>query len=370
MHLIYLVHSLDIGGTERLVVDLVRRFRMESEVTVCCLDHAGVWGEELSREGVPVTTIGRKPGIDVAAVWRLGKLFRRHCHVLVHCHQYPAFFYGVLGAFFAPGASVLFTEHGRAYPDIVSRRRRLVNRLLVRRTARLTSVSHAVKEALVALDGMPADRIRVIHNGIDPERYIIREDVATAQRMALGVGRGELVVGTLGRLDPVKDHLTLLRAFAQVRAAVPEARLLIAGDGETRSSLEEAVQSLHLGKAVSLLGFRTDVSQLLAAFDVFVLPSRNESMPVTVLEAMAAGLPVVATAVGDIPKIVVNEVTARLCQPADPDSLADVLIQLLRDSALRRRMGLAGQERLKQYFTTDRMVDDYRAIYRELVARD
>lgn len=370
MRLMQLVLSLEIGGTERLVVDLARRLRGETEIALCCLDRLGVWGEELQREGIPLYCLQRRHGVDLRAVWRLGGMLRRQRIDLLHCHQYSAFFYGALASVLSPSTKVLFTEHGRAYPDIVSRKRALGNRLLAPLADGITSVSQAVKLALVNLEQLPARRIQVVYNGVEPRLYTVPPETAAVQRAALGIAPNELAIGTVGRLDPVKDHLTLIEAFVIVRRQLPQVKLFIVGDGEMRATLERAIRLHHLEQAVSILGFRADIPLLLSAFDVFALASRNEGMPVTILEAMAAGLPVVATAVGDNPSIVEDGTTGRLCPSEQPGQFAQGLIELLRDESARRRMGIAGRERLLQRFTSERMLKQYRSIYDSLMEND
>jgi sugar transferase (PEP-CTERM/EpsH1 system associated) len=369
MRVMYVVHHLDIGGTERLVVDMARTMRAQHDIetSVCCLDKLGTWGEDLRLEGIPTHCVDRQPGLDLKAAWRLSRVLRRQRVDVMHCHQYPAFFYGAIASLFAPATKVIFTEHGRAYPDHVSSKRAWANRWVLRRwTDAITSVSHTVKRCLVELERFPDERIEVIPNGIEPQRYIAAADAGATQRAALGIGRDELVVGIVGRLDPVKDHVTLLHAFARVYHEMPHARLFIVGDGETRCELEALTQSLQLTPAVRFLGFRSDVPALLPAFDVFCLSSRMESLPVAVLEAMATGLPVVATAVGDVPRVVEDGVTGRLCPPGDVEQLAESLRILLLRPRWRQRMGAAGRERVQQHFTRERMLERYKDVYRRV----
>jgi len=288
---------------------------------------------------------------------------------LLHCHQYTSFFYGALASVFSPATRVLFTEHGRGYPDIVSLKRKLANRVLVRLADGMTCVSNAVKQALVTLEGMPAERIEIIYNGVDTQRYAVSALPQLALRADLGITGEKLIVGTVGRLDPVKDHSMLLRAFASVHARIPRAHLVIVGDGEMRHTLEQLARALHIEHAVSFLGFRSDVPRLLGLYDVFALSSHNEGMPVTILEAMSAAVPVVATAVGDNPYVVVDGITGIICPPENSASFADALTSLLEDPIKRQRMGDAGRQRVLREFTTERMANNYWHVYEMLTRR-
>ena len=369
LRLMYLVHSLEVGGTERLILDLVQQYRAEAVVSVCCLDRPGPWGEALRHRGIPVHCLKRQPGIDLGVVWRLGRLLRWERVSLLHCHQYTSFFYGALASLFSPATRVLFTEHGRAYPDIVSLKRRLANRVLVRLADGMTCVSNAVKQALVTLEGLPAERIEIIYNGVDTQRYAVFTLSRQALHAELGIAGEDLIVGTVGRLDPVKDHPMLLRAFARVHARIPRTHLVIVGDGAMRDTLEQLARALRIEHAVSFLGFRSDVPRLLGLYDVFALSSHNEGMPVTILEAMSAAVPVVATAVGDNPYVVVDGITGIICPPEDAASFADALTSLLEDPSKRQRMGNAGRQRVLREFTAERMAHNYWQVYEMLTRR-
>ena len=175
------------------------------------------------------------------------------------------------------------------------------------------------------------------------------------------------MVGSLGRLHPQKGFSDLLTAFAQVRQRIPSVRLFVAGDGELRDDLEAQARSLGMAAVVTFAGVRADVSEVLAALDVFVLPSLWEGMPNAVLEAMASGLPVVATAVGGTPEVVVDGVTGLLVPPQDPGALAQAIGHLLRDPDLRRRMGRAGRRRVEEHFDVRETVRQVESLYETLL---
>jgi glycosyltransferase involved in cell wall biosynthesis len=207
-----------------------------------------------------------------------------------------------------------------------------------------------------------------IYNGVDVTRFPVASVQATAQaRRAIGMPVGVPLVGSLGRLHPQKGFSDLLTAFAQVRQRVSSVRLFVAGDGELRDDLEAQARSLGIAAAVTFAGVRADVSEILAALDVFVLPSLWEGMPNAVLEAMAAGLPVVATAVGGTPEVVVDRVTGLLVPPQDPGALARAIERLLRDPGLRRTMGRAGRRRVERHFHIQETVRQVQDLYEALL---
>jgi glycosyltransferase involved in cell wall biosynthesis len=203
-----------------------------------------------------------------------------------------------------------------------------------------------------------------IHNGVDPSRFAQIDRVA--MRTSLGLDVNRPVIGTVGRLDPVKDQAGLIRAFAQVRSQFPEAVLVIAGDGPCREELRGLVASLQLGENVRLLGERKDIPNVLGAMDVFVLPSIAEGISNTILEAMATGLPVVATRTGGNPELVEDGVTGSLVPVREPGRLAQTLGNYLTDPYLRKAHGLAGRQRAVNEFSLERMANHYRDLYLSL----
>jgi glycosyltransferase involved in cell wall biosynthesis len=205
--------------------------------------------------------------------------------------------------------------------------------------------------------------VSVIHNGIDPGRRVTTAERA-AQREALGLPAHAVVFGTVARLDPVKDLTTLIAAFARVHVTAPESRLVIVGDGPDEANLVRNVQAYGLTDAVTFAGFRRDARRLLPAFDVYVNSSTYEGIPLTVLEGMAASLPIVATAVGGTPEVVGRD-TGVLVPARDPDALATGMLGVLR-SPRRTALGLQGRQRVETLFSMPRMLSRYLAIYRAM----
>jgi glycosyltransferase involved in cell wall biosynthesis len=236
------------------------------------------------------------------------------------------------------------------------------SRLKYRRADRVIAVSRAIA-AVVAGSGVDAERIRVVYEGV-PDRAPAPGG-AEALR-ALGVPPGSPVVGNVAALADHKDHATLIAAADIVRATRPDVRFVIAGEGALRPVLEAQVESLGLRTHVLFAGFRNDLDALLPAFTVFCLSSHMEGLGTSLLDAMAFGLPVVATAAGGIPEAVADGVTGRLVPPRDPKALADALLDVLGHPALRRGYGVAGRERFVSHFSARRMVDETLAVYAEL----
>jgi glycosyltransferase involved in cell wall biosynthesis len=362
-----LLHSLSVGGAEVLAARLARRLRGTFRFVFVCLDEIGQLGEELRAEGFPVVLLGRRAGLDWGCPLRLARLVREQQVDVVHAHQYTPFFYGLAARLCGPGRPILFTEHGRHQPDYPRPKRKLANRLLLSRRDRVVGVGEAVRQALISNEGIPGRRVGVLYNGIDVDAFAAAGDRASARR-EMGVAPTEFVLLQVARLDYLKDHATAIRTLARVLSRAPQARLILVGDGPERPAVEAQVRELNIADKVQLLGTRADVARLLHGADAFLLTSTSEGIPLTVIEAMAAGLPVVATNVGGLAEVVADGVTGFLAPAKDDAALAGHALRLAADAGLRRRMGLAGRARAKLHFDEPRMAHEYGRLYRELAA--
>lgn len=366
----HVLHRLYLAGAEVLAAALARRLQERYRFVFYCLDEIGPLGHQLANEGFEVVDLARQPGVDWSVARRLRQHARSRGVQLLHAHQYTPFFYAAVSRGVSAAPKVLFTEHGRHWPDQRRPKRVMANRLLLRRADRVTAVGSFVRTALIDNEGLPAARVQVVHNGIDPILYTSQEsdrDTRGRMRTELGVAADELVVLQVARFHPVKDHLTAIRAFADTVKQVPNARLLLAGDGDEREKITETIETLGVAGRVSLLGVREDVPALMAAADLFMLSSVSEGISVTLLEAMAAGLPIVATDVGGNSEVVEHGQTGLLSPRADSSALAVNMVGLLSDGATRNAFGQAGRERLMKLFTQDRMHAAYCEIYDQML---
>ena len=356
-----LVLTLSPGGTERLVLELCRRLASEVETVVCCLDEPGEWAAEVTKLQIPVISLARQPGFHPSLSVRLGEVLKAHRIEVVHCHHYSPYVYGVLAAVLHPSVRVVFTEHGRLYGAGISTKRRLVNPVLSRWPARIYAVSAALKQDMVA-EGFPDRSIEVLYNGIELGPRPRPTDRA-AMRAALGLPADALVVGTVARLDPVKNLAALLEARSLLGTRFPGAQVVIAGDGPEREALVGRAQALGISDTTHFVGYRTDVRDVMAAFDIYVNCSTYEGVSLTILEAMATALPVVAADVGGNPEVVIDQETGLLVNQS-PHAFASAIATLAGNPALRQTMGNAARWRVKRHFTIERMVDDYATAYK------
>lgn len=360
----HLLHSLTVGGAEMLVAGLARKLRDKCRFVFACLDDLGILGEELRNEGFHVEVLRRKPGFDMACVWRLGSFFRRARVRVVHAHQYTPFSYAVAARLLCRRPAIVFTEHGRHFPDYPRRKRIIANRILLERRDRVIGVGEAVRRALICNEGIPERRVGVIYNGIDAAAFANGLDDRDVIRRELGLGPDDVAVLQVARLDYLKDHATAVRTMQRLSRDIPAAKLLLAGEGPERQKIQELIDRHQLAGRVRLLGLRKDVARLLRAADLFLLTSISEGIPLTVIEAMAAGLPVVSTCVGGVAEVVEDGRTGFLAAAGDDAALAERIRRLASDAPLRQCLGQSGKARASAMFSADQMHLQYLQLYR------
>lgn len=362
---LHILRSLAVGGAEQVVVNYAlfgneKRF----EIAVCTLCGGGPLQGPLDEAGVRVHSLNKQPGFDPWIIPALVRVIRRESPDVVHTHNFTANTWGRIAARIARVPAIVATEHnvmtGR------SRLRRLLRRWLARSTDRVIGVSQSVVSSHQQEDGISSDRYLTIYNGADPERFNVGGSGEELMDQPPFDEPG-LVVGIVGSLTPQKGHRDFLEAALLVSNSIPTARFVVVGEGDLRPDLEELTGRLELSQQVTFMGLRADIPHLLKQFDLFVLSSLWEGTPMTILEAMASGLPIVATRVGGLAEIVVSGETGILVEPGDPKALADAMIDLLRDEPRRHQFGRAGRQRFEAQFTVASMVAQTEALYESLV---
>jgi sugar transferase (PEP-CTERM/EpsH1 system associated) len=368
LHVVHVLHSLAVGGTENGVVNLINAPGDGLRHTVVSMTEAGPLAARLPAD-VSVHCLGKRPGVDLRAIGRLTALLRRLRPHVVHSRNWGAFD-AVVAARLAGVPRVIHGEHGREVSDPHGRdpRRNRLRRLLAPLVTRFVTVSLNLQEWLVGSVGIPRRKVLTIHNGVDTARF--SDEGREEARRALGLPPELIVVGTVGRLDPVKDQVGLLEAFARIAGQRPAAALLIVGDGPCRKELEACAGRPELARRVHLLGERADVPRVLKTLDLYVLPSIAEGISNTILEAMATGLPVVATRTGGNPELVEDGVTGALVPVGDREALAQAILSYANDLHLRVLHGKAGRQRAVDQFALDGMVGRYRDLYRSVALRE
>lgn len=349
----HVVETLELGGLEKLLVDFVRHAdRATFAPQVITLGHRGLLADEIEGHGCPVISLGLGPGLAARAwaVPQLARLFHRGRVDVVHSHSEGPLLFGAPAAKLAGVRRIVHTRHHG--PDLGRSRRAIAGMALASRWVDTFACVADDGARRCVTEGVHPAKVVTVWNGIDLDRFAY-----------LGpVPGGPAVI--VARLIPEKDHATLLRALAIAITKEPGFRLEIAGDGPCAEDLHRLAESLNLNHAARFLGRVDDVPALLASAGLLVLSSRLEGISLTLLEAMARGLPVVATHVGGNPEVVADGVTGRLVPSQSPEPLASAMLELRRDPERSKTMGLAGRARAEQFFDIRKTVAHYERIYR------
>jgi glycosyltransferase involved in cell wall biosynthesis len=349
LRLAHITLGLDVGGLEKLLVEFARHAdRSRFDLHFVSLTTRGALASDIEACGWPVACLNAPPGLRPGIIRQLATVFRRQRIDVVHTHDERPNIYSVPAACLVGVKRILHTRHNQGVN--LSRRQRWLVRLVSLGNDRFVCISHDSAHR-AREQGVSSRRIRVIHNGIDLDRFAF-----TGPALA---GPAVLVA----RLEAEKDAGTLLRAAELIVRRRPDFRLEIAGDGSRRPDLEVLRDQLGLRERVTFLGAIRDVPGLLARARLFVLPSLTEGISLTLLEAMARGLPVVATAVGGNPEVVADGEPGLLIPARDPNALAEAVLGLWQDGELCRAMGAAGRRRVEEHFDIRRMVARYESMY-------
>ena len=362
--IVHFVENLERGGLERTVIDLIAAQRaMGHRCRVVCLYEPGQLAVELQGQGVEVEACRKQGGLDWSAMRRVRAALGRTPGIVLHTHNAAAHYHAVLAAAGMSLACVVNTRHGMGAADSHSRKEWLYRRSMAR-TDYVVGVCEAVRRAFSEQGVRPRRALLAIPNGIRLERFAAATPEARAALAGeLGWSADSMIIGTVGRLHPVKDQVQLLHALQALRVRIPQAVLAIVGDGSLRSELERESNSLGLGDAIRFLGDRNDVPRLLAGMHVFALPSRSEGYSVALLEACGAALPIVATDVGGNADIVRDGVNGRLVAPGNAAALASALYELCADVGRAERMGCAGREWVMTEGSFQTMAMRYQRVY-------
>ena len=361
--MLFLITSMPVGGAEVLLMNLVRRMDRERfQPEICCLKEPGPLGTLLAEE-IPVHSQLLTSKYDVRVLGRLKRLIQqRKIDAVITVGAGDKMFWGRLAAWRA-GVPVVFSAlHSTGWPDGIDR----LNRWITPLTDRFIAVARRHGRYLVEMEGLPTSKVVVIPNGVDTERFHPSPVAREAVRRDLRLHADVPVFGIVAALRREKNHLLFLRAAAMIHQALPDARFLIVGDGPQRKPLELAVASAGLRDSVLMLGTRDNIPDLLSAMDVFVLTSRIEANPVSILEAMATGLPVVASRVGSIPETVEEGTTGYLVDFADAADFARKCVHLAVHPEIAQALGANGRQAVAGHWSLDCMVNGYEQLIEEV----
>ena len=368
----HVLYSFDVGGLENGVVNLINHMPPERfrHVVVALAQCAPDFCQRVQRADVEFISLHKPPGHGIKLYPRFYRLCRQLRPAIVHTRNLAALEFAVPAALAGVPARV-HGEHGwdTSDPGGTQRKYQLLRRAYSPFVNRYVALSGQIESYLTERVGIAASRVERICNGVDTLRF---QPASTRQAVAGSpfYESDVVVVGTVGRLQTVKDQLNLVRAVAIARAqgeAGARLRLVIAGDGPQRAEVEAEVAASGIGDITWLAGARSDVPELMRALDIFALPSQAEGISNTILEAMASGLPVVATDVGGNAELVAAGETGALVPAQDPHAMAQALLRYTADAALRQSHGAAGRQRVERSFSIDNMVERYTRLYQSLL---
>lgn len=357
IRVMFFTTSLPVGGAETLLMNLVRRLdRQRFAPEIACLKEPGPLGEVLADE-MPLHSQLLTSKYDLRVLPRIRRLLReRQIDAVVTVGAGDKMFWGRLGAKLAGVPVILSALHSTGWPDSIGR----LNRLLTPITDGFIGVADAHAEHLVANEGFPQERVHTVYNGVDTERFAPCD--SHALRDELGIPTGAPVVGILAALRPEKNHELFLAGAQRIRQALPDAQFVIIGDGERRQPLQALAAELSIADVTHFLGSRGDVADILPSIDVVALTSHNEASPVSILEALSCGVPVVSARVGSVPETVIPGETGELFDAGNLDGFVSATLALLRDTSLRETLGCQGRRHVVQHCSLTAMVSGYESL--------
>ena len=371
LHVTHAVQTLECGGLERVVLDLLQMgMKRGQQVSVLCLERPGALSGQVEELGVRLVCLNKSPGLRLNTVDRARAALEELRPDVVHSHHTGALLYIGAAALKSGIRAVLHTEHGNHVKRTRNWQRRLRYRLLIgcasRYCGRICCVSSDIAKTVGTLGFLSRRKIRVVPNGIDCSAFTARSDKQQV-RASLGIPDEAVVIGTVGRLHEVKRQDLLIRAFASVRGQFRSMHLVLVGEGPAREELEALCRTLDVESTVHFVGYQAEPQRFLGMMDFFALTSRTEGMPLAILEAWAAGLPVVASAVGGVCELIAPGHNGLLFPSGNLPALVAALEQLFADRDRATALGRAGQSCVQSRFSVERMAATYEDQYQELL---
>ncbi len=359
--ILQLIESWGPGGAETIVLELCKKLSERSFYPVVGLLKDGWLNQELSRHGIETVIIKNKYSCDPFCLWQLVKIIRMRKIDIIHSHEFMMNVYGTVASILT-NKPIINTIHGKNY-YWEKWRRILAYRFMGHFATKVVAVSEDLKNFVADRTGINRDKISVIYNGIDLNKYNIKNscDILKIKKELM---LNNVVIGSVGNIYPVKGYLYLIQAASKVIKRIPDITFLIIGKKTPYfDELKRIVDNLGINGHINFLGFRNDVQDLLALFDLYVSPSLSEGLSLSILQAMAAGKPVIATDVGGNQEIIRHGETGILISPQNSEMLADSILMLLENKTLANKLGMAARKVVKEKFSINCMIDNYIKLY-------
>jgi sugar transferase (PEP-CTERM/EpsH1 system associated) len=359
--ILYVALDMDLGGLQRIVHLLIEGLdRTRFESYLCCFDRGGVFYDLLTGQGVPGLILHRRPGpFDAALLRNLLRFIREHRIDIIHSHNACSLYAGLAG--FMAGVPVVHTDHGRLVPD--KRSAIWEDWLAAHFVDAFIGVSQELTDYLASRVGISRGKLSTIINGVDTERFIPKISTEKhALREKHGIAANDLILGTVCRFDPIKNLPFMIESMPEIVSQVPRAKLIIVGEGQIQANLEKMISRLGMNKHVFLWPRRHDIEQVMPLFDVYVCTSLSEGTSMTILEAMACGLPVIASAVGGN-RSLVNQDSGILVPLNDAVRYITETTELLHNASRLTMMGCESRRRVEEVFPLKQTIGRYQDLY-------
>jgi sugar transferase (PEP-CTERM/EpsH1 system associated) len=361
--ILHVLPSLEIGGMENALIHLINGLDSAIfENFIYCFDslhEKEPLQDRLQNPDIPIFKFYKGNGVDYGLPWRISRTLKKENIDIIHTRNFAALLYGAVASRFAATHCVISDIRGHLPEEQGVKAKRLS--FLI---SQFVTVSNDIRKLMLETFKIPENKIRTIYNGV-AENHL--NPLVVSARKQLGLGPENFIIGTVGRLEPVKDYGTLVRASQPILRENPAARLLFVGDGSQRPALEKLARELEISNQTIFTGYQQDVNPFIEAIDVFVLSSVSEGISNVLLEAMSNFVPVVATAVGGNPEVVVDKETGFLVPGGDVLAMTEKIQRLQRSPGLRQKLGQAGFRVVQQRFSMQQMIAAYQDLYISLL---
>lgn len=367
INLMYLLYAMNNGGAETLAIRLAEKLDKNIfSPSICSLSDQGPLRELVVEKGIPFYSLGKKEGKDFGVALRVKKLLEEKNITLIHTHNQGPLLYTYLGTLWSYKPAIVHTEHiNMTQETSYSPRHVLYNKLIYHCLDGFISIAKHLTDEFTVKYNLSSAKVATIHNSIDLspipescEEYLCNE---------LGLDPGDFLLGNISALRPQKDHATLIKAMEIVVQKYSNTHLVIVGEGELESELKRLVHTLNLERNISFLGYRSDIKNLLLQFDLFVLPSLYEGLPLCILEAMEAGRPIVATNVEGTNELVRHGQTGLLTPAKDQTAMANAICSMISDRKTAAAMGKNARTLVEEEYDFDRMIKKYEDFYQNIL---
>lgn len=362
--------SIEMRGAEVFVLTLVENLNISrfNVIAVFLKDKIAdefAFLDQLKQKGITTEVINLRGRYDVTSIFRLRKLIRKHNVNMLHCHGYKGNVIGFFATLFTKTKRIT-TVHGWTQVDFKVMMYELIDKIVIRYYDKLIAVSEDIKKQLLSY-AVPRNKIFVVHNGIDVARFSPRKKGKLKREFKISARYK--IIGTIGKLSKEKGHKYFLKAATEIKKKYSNVKFVIVGEGALKRKLKTLAKKVKIENSVIFVGFREDIPEILDDFDIFVLSSVREGIPLVLLEALAKAKPVVSFEVGGIPEVITNGETGILVQARNYKSLAENVVSLLNKPQLAKKIAKKGQERVKKDFNLEAMTDKYQEIYQQIINR-